>query len=215
VAGGGDAAAAARHSFAQHWAAQVAGTSYVPWSRAELSDYLLGLLDRLVDLLSAGEYDADAVAQVGADLVRAHFTGSETLQQTVVVLGEGLPALFDGPRPANLDRRLVQALGALAAGYATALRDRALDEQDGIHRAMLMATRQAEKQLAVSEARFRTMFREAALGIAIGDLAATSPMRIRLCCRCSGTPPRSSPGAMSARWSIPTTRRASGNPTRS
>jgi diguanylate cyclase (GGDEF)-like protein/PAS domain S-box-containing protein len=170
-AGGGDAAAAARCSFARHWAEQVAGTSYVPWGPAELSDYLLGLLDRLMELLAAVDYDADAVTQVGADLVRAHFTGSETLQQTVVVLGEGLPALFGRRRPADLDRRLVQALGALAAGYATALRDRALDEQDGIHRAMLMATRQAEKRLAVSEARFRTMFREAGLGIAIGDLA--------------------------------------------
>ena len=168
---GGDAATAARRSFARHWAEQVAGTSYVPWGPVELSDYLLGLLDRLLDLLSASEYDASAVHQVGVDLVRAHFTGSETLQQTVVVLGEGLPALFDRPRPVDLDRRLVQALGALTAGYATALRDRALDEQDGIHRAMLTATREAEKRLAVSEARFRTMFREAALGIAIGDLA--------------------------------------------
>ena len=118
-------------------------------------------VDRGLDLLSAIEYDASAVNQVGVDLVRAHFTGSETLQQTVVVLGEGLPALFDRPRPADLDRRLVQALGALAAGYATALRDRALDEQDGIHRAMLIAKREADAALCSDQTcRMRTLTKQ-------------------------------------------------------
>jgi diguanylate cyclase (GGDEF)-like protein/PAS domain S-box-containing protein len=50
------------------------------------------------------------------------------------------------------------------------LRERSLDEQDAIYRAGLRARRQAEQALADSEAKFRTLFTEAAIGIGIGDL---------------------------------------------
>jgi diguanylate cyclase (GGDEF)-like protein/PAS domain S-box-containing protein len=172
--GGGErvegATAHARGSFAQAWACAVAGTSYVAWGPAELAGYLLGLTDRLVDLLVADDFDTAPAVQVGADLVAAHFTGTETLSRSLVVLREGLPPLVRGCAPTDLTSRLTRAMGALAGGYAAALRERALDEQDEIRRAMFEAHRQAERRLAVSEARFHTMFTEAAIGIAIGDL---------------------------------------------
>lgn len=66
--------------------------------------------------------------------------------------------------------RVAQLVGSLAAGYASALRERSLDEQDAIYRAGLRARRQAEQALAASEAKFRAMFTEAKMGIGIGDL---------------------------------------------
>ena len=51
--------------------------------------------------------------------------------------------------------RLARLLGGLAAGYARALRDRTLDEQEAIRRAALVAREQAERALRDSEARFR------------------------------------------------------------
>ncbi|MDT7707561.1 MAG: hypothetical protein QOG20_3168 [Pseudonocardiales bacterium] len=160
----------ARRSFATSWAVTVAGTSFVGWGFGELAEYLLGLTNRLVDLMQSAEADPATAHALGADLVAVHFTAPETLSRSLAVLGEGLPALVADPRPPDLAQRLARAIGALAGGYATALRDRTLEEQDEIRRAMVVASRESEQKLAASEARFRAMFTEAAIGIGIGDL---------------------------------------------
>ena len=67
--------------------------------------------------------------------------------------------------------RVAGVVGAVAAGYAAALRDRALDEQEQIRRAAVEAYWLSEQRVAAGEARFRTVFTEAAVGIGIGDLA--------------------------------------------
>lgn len=166
-----DSIGRARHSFARTWAAAIAGTSYVPLGPEELTAYLLGLTDRLVDALMAPRYDPAPADRVGAGLAAAHFTDTETLSRSVAVLSEGLPELVGTPAPPDLAVRLGQMSGALAAGYAAALRELTLEEQEAIRCAMLVARRDAEQRLAASEARFRAMFTEAAIGIGIGDLA--------------------------------------------
>lgn len=100
----------------------------------------------------------------------AHFTGPDTLSRTVCVLGDGLGSLAGDAPPAAGDGRVGAVVGDLAGGYATALRERAHTEQDQIYQALLVAREQVEQRLAVSEARFRAMFAEAAIGIGIGDL---------------------------------------------
>jgi diguanylate cyclase (GGDEF)-like protein/PAS domain S-box-containing protein len=158
-------------AFARRWAEAIVGTSYVSMGRRVLAKHLLGLTQQLVDAALAVEFDASAGRQVGVDMVAAHFTGTETLRGTLALISEELPALLGSiPDCADVSGRVAQLAASMAAGYAGALRERSLDEQDAVYRAGLRARRQAEQALAASEAKFRAMFTEAAIGIGIGDL---------------------------------------------
>jgi diguanylate cyclase (GGDEF)-like protein/PAS domain S-box-containing protein len=160
-----------QEAFARRWAEAIVGTSYVSVGRGGLAKQLLGFTQLLVEAALAAEFDASVGRRVGVDMVAAHFTGTETLSRTVAVMTEGLPALL-GSVPPGVDvaGRVIQLTGNIAAGYAGALRERSLDEQDAIYRAGLRARRQAEQALAASEARFRAVFTEAAIGIGIADM---------------------------------------------
>ncbi|MGH3672581.1 MAG: putative bifunctional diguanylate cyclase/phosphodiesterase [Pseudonocardiaceae bacterium] len=164
---------AEHEAFARRWAEAIVGTSYVSMGRRVLTRHLLGLTQQLVDGALAVEFDPAVGRQVGIDMVAAHFTGTETLRETLALIAEGMPELLactaPDPNP-DVAGRVARLIGSMAAGYASALRERSLDEQDAIYRAGLRARRQAEQALAASEAKFRTMFTGAAIGIGIGDL---------------------------------------------
>ncbi|MGH3768561.1 MAG: diguanylate cyclase domain-containing protein, partial [Pseudonocardiaceae bacterium] len=158
-------------AFARRWAEAIVGTSYVSMGRRVLAKHLLGLTRQLVDAALAEEFDPTIGRRVGVDMVAAHFTGTETLRETLSLISEGLPGLLGSSTEcANAGSRVAQLAANLAAGYAGALRERSLDEQDAVYRAGLRARRQAELALAASEAKFRAMFTDAAIGIGIGDL---------------------------------------------
>jgi diguanylate cyclase (GGDEF)-like protein/PAS domain S-box-containing protein len=158
-------------AFARRWAEAIVGTSYVSMGRRVLAEHLLGLTQRLVDAALAVEFDPSAGRQIGVDMVAAQFTGTETLRGTLALISEQLPGLLGSlPDSADVAKRVAQLAASMAAGYADALRERSLDEQDAVYRAGLRARRQAEQALAASEAKFRAMFTEAAIGIGIGDL---------------------------------------------
>ena len=105
-------------------------------------------------------FDGSPAGRAGALLVDAHFTDAVLPARAVELL---VCHTGGGPRAAAV-------AGAFAAGWATALRDRALREQEAIRRAADTARRDAEKALYASEARFRAVFEEAAVGIGIGDV---------------------------------------------
>ncbi len=159
----------AQDRLARSWAAVTAGTSYVPMDIAELTEHLRPFVGRLLDLLRAGtELDpvAGPAAEVGRALVAAHFTSTETLNRTLVLLGNALPDY-----PGGSDRAVRTALlSGLATGYASGLRDRTLDEQEAIRKAAMTAQARAEQALRDTEARFHAVFTGAATGIALGDL---------------------------------------------
>jgi diguanylate cyclase (GGDEF)-like protein/PAS domain S-box-containing protein len=158
-------------AFARRWAEAIVGTSYVSMGRRVLAKHLLGLTSQLVDAALATEFDPAIGRRVGVDMVAAHFTGTETLRETLALIAEGLPGLLgSAPGCADTGSRVAQLAASMAAGYAGALRERSLDEQDAVYRAGLRARRQAEQALAASEAKFRAMFTDAAIGIGIGDL---------------------------------------------
>jgi diguanylate cyclase (GGDEF)-like protein/PAS domain S-box-containing protein len=156
---------------ARAWAAAVTGTSFVQLRPEELVRFLLGLSDRLCELVRSVPFDPGPARLVGADLVDAHFTDTETLSRSLEVLGEFLPSLVGVPEPPDVPRRLHGVLAALAAGYAAALREATIVEQEAIGRAVLLARHDVEKRLLASETRFRAMFTEAAIGIGIGNLS--------------------------------------------
>ncbi len=161
---------AEQEAFARQWADAIVGTSYVSMGRDELVAHLLGLTRQLVEAAVAAELDPSAGRRIGVDLVGAHFTGTETLGETLSLIVERLPDLLDGaPRGADVASRVARLTGSLAAGYASALREHSLDEQDAIYRAGLAARRRAEEALAASEARFRGVFNSSPVCIAISE----------------------------------------------
>ncbi|GAA4858056.1 putative bifunctional diguanylate cyclase/phosphodiesterase [Saccharopolyspora cebuensis] len=158
-----------RQRFAAVWAQNLMGTSYVPMTSAEVESRLAGYTDRLVDALLSEPFDPGPARSVGVDLVAVHFTSAESLGRTVDLLGaELLGALRlggDGWRD-----RVAALQGALCAGFLQAARKRTLDEQEAIRQAVLDARDAVEQALRTSEARFRAIFTEAAMGIGIADM---------------------------------------------
>ncbi|GAA4698065.1 putative bifunctional diguanylate cyclase/phosphodiesterase [Phytohabitans rumicis] len=140
--------------FARAWAKAVAGTSYMPVTQAELESFLDGLTLRLVEALYAEPFSLRRGYQIGADLVAAHIASAEGLGRTIEVID--LRLLRDlGLSGDDMRDRMGRLLGTVAIGYARALRDRTLDEQESIRRAAMVAREQAEQALRESEARFR------------------------------------------------------------
>jgi len=177
---------AGREAFARQWADAITGTSYVSMGSDQLVEYLLRLTGLLVDATLAAEFDPSVAHRVGTELVTADFTATEALGETLAVIAEQLPGLLDGqsPRLPDLAGRIVRLCGGVAAGYASALCERTLDEQEVIYRTGLLARMQAEEALEASEARFRAMFTEAAIGIGIidleGNLMEANPALLRM-----------------------------------
>ncbi|MBP2475791.1 diguanylate cyclase (GGDEF)-like protein/PAS domain S-box-containing protein [Crossiella equi] len=155
--------------FARSWVRAIAGTSYVSLGLAETEQLLLSHTERLVKALFAEPFRATPAREIGFQLVQAHFTGIETLSRTVALLGDEFLGELQVEPDERLQARIAALQGALAAGYAQALRERTLDEQEAIRQAVLDARDAAEHARRASEARFRAVFTEAAIGIGILD----------------------------------------------
>lgn len=97
----------------------------------------------------------EAGLAVGRALVDAHYTHPESISASVEVLDQVLPASVSGSARAGL-------YAGLAEGYAQALRDRTQTEQEETFQAVLATYRSGE-------ARFRAVFGNSGLGIAITD----------------------------------------------
>ena len=134
----------------------------------EIEAWLHQLVEQLHAALVAEPFSPSAGRAVGAALVEAHFTNARTLAQTLGVLLEA-----SVPRngwPGQVDQRWATLMAAVAEGYAQALQERTLREQEEIVTAALTARQQAVQALGVSEARFRAVFAGARVGIGLGDV---------------------------------------------
>ncbi|MET7750967.1 bifunctional diguanylate cyclase/phosphodiesterase [Micromonospora sp. NPDC005367] len=122
--------------------------------QAQLEALLQRLADQLAAALRTEPFDVRPGHRVGAELVANHIASVEGLGRTVEVLQ--LRLIRDlGLVGDDVEDRMARLLAAVATGYARALRDRTLDEQESIRRAAMMARTQAERALRDSEARFR------------------------------------------------------------
>ncbi|WP_018582922.1 putative bifunctional diguanylate cyclase/phosphodiesterase [Salinispora arenicola] len=140
--------------FAREWANAVTGTSYLPMTQAQLTGLLSRLAGQLAAALLAEPFDLRAGQQVGTELVNAHIASAEALGRTVEVVQLRLVRDL-GLVAEDVEDRMARLLAAVATGYARALRDRTLDEQESIRRAAMAERTKAEQALRASEARFR------------------------------------------------------------
>ncbi|MER5748547.1 EAL domain-containing protein [Streptomyces sp. NPDC002088] len=157
--------------FATIWSRAVFPVTSTSLTRPEFEEQLLPLARRLSEALRARAFDADAGRAVGAALVAVHCTDPEALSRALDCV-EAYLVLYcgeDGPQE-DLRSRSSRLQHAMAAGFAQALRDRTLAEQEAIAQAALQAQGLVAQALHASEARFRAVFEDAAIGIGIADL---------------------------------------------
>ena len=167
------------------WARAVADTSFVSMSRAELRSFLEVLAADLIAAFRHDEPDQEVPRRVGGALVAIHCTEVGSIERTLAVLGEEFAAAAAGSAGAA---RVAALQGGVAAGYAAALQQRTRTEQERISASAFAARAAAEQARWTSEARFRTVFEEAVIGIGIGDLDGTVLEVNRAMCQMFGAP---------------------------
>ncbi|MFF1357472.1 putative bifunctional diguanylate cyclase/phosphodiesterase [Streptomyces sp. NPDC058297] len=162
--------------FAAIWSRAIFPVTATSLTRIEFEKELMPLARRLRDALGERTLDAPAAQAVGAALIDVHCTDPEALTRTLDVVDAYL-VLYCRPdedrREEELRARCARLQHSVAAGFAQALRERTLAEQEAISRAALSARSAVAEALHASEARFRAVFHGAAIGIGIADLEGT------------------------------------------
>ncbi|MDN5750108.1 MAG: sensor domain-containing diguanylate cyclase, partial [Pseudonocardia sp.] len=160
-----------RH-LASRWAA------IAPDGDQGLAARLATVLRRLCTTVAAEPFWPMAARDIGADLLASGLCGTpdhvataaeEVLPATLRLLrDEGLEVLGAGGRDDR--RRLTAALDELVTGFCGALRDRAAGEQSELLRTTLRVQEGVQRALALSEAHYRTVYTQGAVGIGIASL---------------------------------------------
>ncbi|MEV4946808.1 EAL domain-containing protein [Streptomyces sp. NPDC053755] len=159
--------------FATIWSRAIFPVTATSLTRAEFERHLLPLAHALRAALHDRPFDTTPAHRAGAALVAAHCTDPDSLSRTLGVVDSYLVLYCgnDGEHPAEeLRARCARLQHAMAAGFAQALRQRTLTEQESIARSALAARSAAEVALHATETRFRAVFEGAAIGIGIADL---------------------------------------------
>ncbi|MEV1328951.1 EAL domain-containing protein [Micromonospora costi] len=169
---GDEVSRAGAQAYAAEWARALRRLGFVPHGAAETERLLLAYTERLARALRAEPFSAGPADDVGRAMVDAHLTEPGMLEWSVRALGEGFVdrVLPGGTRPADAAERVAASQGALAAGFARALRDRTFAQQERIARSAWQARDEVEQALRDSEARFRAVFTGAAIGIGVAGV---------------------------------------------
>ncbi|NUR60365.1 MAG: EAL domain-containing protein [Catenulispora sp.] len=142
-------------TLAQAWAAALAAAAATPLGYEQALRVVTPLAEQVVTVPDEPEVARKLGEQAAGVLIDVHCFAGACVAATVEVLDRHLPPFL---RPAT--RSALRA--GLAAAFAEGLRERTRSEQASIHEAVLTAYR-------AGEARFRTVFSNAALGIVITD----------------------------------------------
>ncbi|WP_210569634.1 bifunctional diguanylate cyclase/phosphodiesterase [Streptomyces sp. GESEQ-4] len=157
--------------FATIWSRAVFPVTSTSLTRPELEEQLLPLARRLSEALRTRTFQADEARAVGAALVAVHCTDPEALSRTLDCVDAYLVLYCGGDGAQDqLRARSSRLQHSMAAGFAAALRERTLAEQESISSAALKAQGVVAQALHATEARFRAVFEGAAIGIGIADL---------------------------------------------
>ncbi|MBW5486140.1 putative bifunctional diguanylate cyclase/phosphodiesterase [Streptomyces bambusae] len=161
--------------FATIWSRAIFPVTATSLTRVEFERHLVPLARTLSEALHARAFDPAVAQRVGGELVAVHCTDPDALAGTLGVVDSYL-VLYCGPGSAGPEEteqyraRCARLQHGIAAGFARALRERTLREQEAIARSALTARSDAQEALHASEERFRAVFEGAAVGIGIADL---------------------------------------------
>ncbi|WP_034269198.1 putative bifunctional diguanylate cyclase/phosphodiesterase [Haloechinothrix halophila] len=162
--------------FATRWASSLKGAVAPAMTRAELEDFLRELTEQLAEAMRSVPFRPELGRAVGKALIDAHYRDTSVLNRTLALLSDEFVAEIGSELGSELGNgalmsRVSQLHGAVAEGFAIALRDTVLAEQETTQRAALAAARAAEERRRASEARFQAVFAGAAVGIGVVDLS--------------------------------------------
>ncbi|MGW7055704.1 putative bifunctional diguanylate cyclase/phosphodiesterase [Streptomyces sp. NPDC054887] len=157
------------------WSRAIFPVTATSLTRPEVERHLLPLAGKLRDALHRRPFDTTPAHEVGAALVAAHCTDPDALVRTLGVVDSYLVLYCAGEdgSPAQTEERRARCARlqhALSAGFAQALRERTLAEQEALARSSLLASSEAQRALHTTETRLRAVFEGAAIGIGIADL---------------------------------------------
>ena len=162
--------------FSRRWARALAASGRVTGTDLEIAGMLRPLTLRLARAVRSGRPDAELGPDVGAALLRLGYGATAVIGPTVVTLVDGFVTDFtpeiaaspsNWPDVEDVRRRLLTLAAAVADGFARATREHAFGGQEELQRATLRAVRTAEADRRTSEARFRALFDQAAVGIGL------------------------------------------------
>ncbi|MCL9759174.1 bifunctional diguanylate cyclase/phosphodiesterase [Frankia sp. AiPa1] len=145
--------------FAQVWARAILGTSFPDSGLVGIERRLHALSQRLIDVLLREPFVADEAGAVAAALLEHTYGASDALAATMEVCGSQLLTALALESSPELTGRVAALQGAFARGYAGALRERILADQDLIHRAARRSTTD----------RLRLIFSAPTVGIVVAD----------------------------------------------
>jgi diguanylate cyclase (GGDEF)-like protein/PAS domain S-box-containing protein len=156
--------------FARRWADALAGGGRISGTVTEITQELRPLTVRLARAVRDGTVTDALGADIGSSLLQLGFGSTAVIAPTLSVVLDGFaadltPAL--GLPTELTSSRVVGLAATLAEGCAHALREHALAAQEELQRAALTAVRTAEVERRSSEARFRALFAQAAVGIGL------------------------------------------------
>ncbi|MFF9194198.1 putative bifunctional diguanylate cyclase/phosphodiesterase [Streptomyces sp. NPDC014779] len=159
--------------FVTIWSRAVFPVTATSMTRQEFERHLLPPARELCEALHARPFETTPAHRVGQALVAAHCTDPDALARSLGVVDAYL-VLYCGDEQGvgaeELRARCSRLQHAMAAGFAQALRERTLVEQESIAHSALSARSAAELALHATESRFRAVFDGAAIGIGIADL---------------------------------------------
>ncbi|NWF24754.1 EAL domain-containing protein [Streptomyces sp. PKU-EA00015] len=158
--------------FATIWSRAVFPVTSTSLTRPELEQHLLPVARDLCRVLRERPFNPQSAQRIGRSLVDAHCTDPDALSRTLGVV-ESYLVLYCGDQEQSAEEnraRCARLQHAVAAGFAAALRERTLAEQEAIARSSLLARNDALEAMHATEVRFRAVFDGAAIGIGIADL---------------------------------------------
>jgi len=159
-----------RELIAARWYRAIAPTALSPLPPADVQRHFLALTDRAIALLVVDAFAPGEAAAIGAALARLRYLQPASLGGTQTILADELVAGLAAEQVTALRPRLAALLGEIAAGYFHQAQETILAEQETIRVALLRQQDRLTSALRESEARFRAIFADAAIGMVLVDL---------------------------------------------
>jgi PAS domain S-box-containing protein len=178
-----------RDAIAQNWVGALTTGGYVAWSSRELRQRFSAFTNQAIEVLLDDQLDAAAAQSIGAGLVRLGYSLPDVLGHTLEVLGHELGGVLAAEGALHLQPRLISLLANMAAGFFEGARLSILGEQEAIAQALIAQRQQAEKMLRESEERFRAIFEESPIGIAVSGMDGRVFAVNQTLCAVVGYPP--------------------------